>query len=71
MALAVISVPRTAQTQPREGHPHIAAAANELREARNELQTAAHDFCGHRVDAIKAIDGAERQLHLAMECDRH
>jgi hypothetical protein len=53
-----------------EPHPHIRGAVTELMEARKELQTAAHDFGGHRVDAIKAIDGAIKQLRLAQQFDK-
>ena len=53
-----------------EPHPHIRAALRELEESKKELQTAAHDFGGHRVDAIRAIDEAEKQLRLALQYDR-
>jgi len=53
-----------------EPHPHIAGAISELVEARKELQTAAHDFGGHRVDAIRAIDAALKQLRLAQKFDK-
>ena len=71
MALGVISVPKMASTAPPpEPHPHIRAAVNELREAREELRTAAHDFCGHRAEAVERTDQALRQLQAALECDR-
>lgn len=53
-----------------EQHPHIRAAIQELREARRELETAAHDFGGHRKEAIEAIDNAIRQLQQALQYDR-
>jgi len=53
-----------------EPHPHIRSAVVELEAARNELRTAAHDFGGHRVDAIKAVDAAIVQLKLAQQYDR-
>jgi hypothetical protein len=53
-----------------EPHPHIHAAINELVEARKELQTAAHDFGGHRAAAIKAVDNAIRQLRVAEKYDK-
>ena len=53
-----------------EPHPHLRSAVVELQEARNELRTAAHDFGGHRVDAIKAIDAAITQLKIAQQYDR-
>ena len=51
---------------PGERHPHIRAAINELEQAKRELQTAAHDFGGHRVQAIRAIDEAIKQLREAL-----
>ena len=54
----------------REHHPHIRSAINELEEAKRELQSAAHDFGGHRVEAVKACDEAIRQLRLALQYDK-
>lgn len=71
MALGIFSTAKMASTAPPpEGHPHIRAAVNELREAREELRTAAHDFCGHRAEAVEKTDQALRQLQAALECDR-
>ena len=72
MILGVVATSRPANTtpQPGERHPHIRAAIGELRGANEELRTAAHDFCGHRVEAMRAIEAAERQLQFAIDCDR-
>jgi len=53
--------------QPR--HPRIHAAMQALRDAKEELQRAAHDFGGHRADAIRAIDDAMHQLEICMKYD--
>jgi hypothetical protein len=53
-----------------EQHPHIRAAISELREARRQPETAAHDFGGHRKEAIEAIDNAMKQLQQALQYDR-
>ena len=53
-----------------EQHPHIRAAIRELREARQELETAAHDFGGHRKEALEAVDNAIKQLQEALEYDK-
>lgn len=74
MILGVLGTSRPANTTPapqrHERHPHLAAAIEELRSANEELRTGGHDFCGHKVDAMRAIDAALRQLHLAAECAR-
>ena len=54
----------------REQHPHMRAALQELREAKRELQTAAHDFGGHRAEAVEAVDNAMKQLQLALQYDK-
>jgi hypothetical protein len=48
-------------------HPQIEDALRALHDAREHLEHAAHDFGGHRVDAIKAIDEADRQLRICMQ----
>ena len=55
---------------PLEKHPHIRGAISELQDARKELQTAAHDFGGHRVEAMRAIDVAITQLRIAQRFDK-
>jgi hypothetical protein len=70
MVLGVISTPRPANTEPQERHPRIRAAIEALRDANEYMRTAAHDFCGHRVDAMRDTNTALRQLQLAQECDR-
>lgn len=52
-----------------EPHPHIRSALVELTAVRNELKTAAHDFGGHRVEAMRAVDAAIKQLRLAQQYD--
>ena len=54
-----------------ERHPHIRKSIHELREARKELKTAAHDFGGHREKAVEAIDVAIKQLENALKYDKH
>jgi hypothetical protein len=58
------------QAAEKERHPHIRTAIEELREAKRELERAAHDFGGHRVEAIKVLDQAIVQLELALKFDR-
>jgi hypothetical protein len=48
-------------------HPAIRAAITSLERAKAEMQAAAHDYGGHRVDAIAACDAAIAQLRLALQ----
>lgn len=48
-------------------HPQIEDALKALQNAKDHLNHASHDFGGHRVDAIKAIDEADRQLRICMQ----
>jgi hypothetical protein len=47
-------------------YPRMVAALGELKEARKELKEADHDFGGHRVKAIEAVDGAIEQMDKAL-----
>lgn len=78
---AVLTLPLTAAARPanparpvagavQEPHPEINAAIRALEVARLHLQRAAHDFGGHRVKAIRAIDAALVQLKLALKYDK-
>jgi hypothetical protein len=64
----VVTAPAAARKA--EPHPEIRAAIRSLERAKDHLQHAAHDFGGHRVDAIAAIDAALRQLHIALDYDK-
>jgi len=62
-----VTPPRIGVAEP---HPQINAAIRSLVRAREHLQHAAHDFGGHCVDAIAAIDAALAQLKLALQYDK-
>jgi hypothetical protein len=53
-----------------EPHPEIREAIGALRNAKAHLEHAAHDFGGHRVEAIKAIDDSLHQLQDCLKFDR-
>jgi hypothetical protein len=53
-----------------EPHPEIREALGALRNARAHLEHAAHDFGGHRVDALKATDEAIHQLEVCLKFDK-
>jgi hypothetical protein len=68
LGVGTIATPRFANPAPYAEYPHIHAAVKELQAARDELQHAAHDFCGHRADALRDTDVALKQLQEAVRC---
>jgi hypothetical protein len=52
---------------PHRHRPAIRAAIMALERAKAEMQAAAHDYGGHRADAIAACDAAIAQLKLALQ----
>jgi len=50
--------------------PNIHGAIEGLRSAEQELRDAGHNFCGHKVAAMRAVREAIEQLRLAEECDK-
>jgi hypothetical protein len=62
--------PAPAAAPAAEPHPEIRDAIASLRNARMHLQHAAHDFGGHREDALRATDEALRQLQICLKYDR-
>ena len=59
-----------ATATPAADHPEIHEALASLRHAREHLAHAAHDFGGHREDALRATDEAIRQLEICLKYDR-
>jgi hypothetical protein len=53
-----------------EHHPEIRAAIRALENAKRHLQEAAHDFGGHRAEALEAVNRALEQLKLALQYDK-
>jgi len=70
LAVSASSALAFQQPKKKEKHPHIRLAIHELREAKKELETAEHDFGGHRVEAIEAINVALKQLEKALQYSR-
>ena len=60
-------VPEKAAAQKQKKHPKIATAIHELEAVHEYLKTAAHDFGGHRVKAMKTIKEAIEQLEICMK----
>ena len=70
MVPAMLPSQTLGQPPHKEQHPAIRNAIQALEEARYDLEHAAHDFGGHRVKALKAVDHAIKQLRKALEYDR-
>jgi len=62
--------PAATTATPDEPHPEIRAALKALRRAKEHMEKAAHDFGGHRVDALKATDEAIQQLEICLKFDK-
>ena len=58
-----------ASSSRKEHHPYIRKALAALNLAAIDLEDAAHDFCGHRLDALNSVNNAITQLELALSCD--
>jgi hypothetical protein len=55
---------------PAEPHPQIREALGALRRAKEHMEHSAHDFGGHRVEALRATDEAIRQLEICLKYDK-
>ena len=67
---AAATQPAAAPAALPEPHPEIREAIESLRRAKEHLEHAAHDFGGHRVEALRATDEAIRQLEICLRYDR-
>jgi len=54
----------------KEKHPELRAALKALRNAKERLERAAHDYDGHRVKAIEHINEAISEVELAIASDK-
>jgi len=59
-----------ATATPAEPHPQIKEALASLRRAKEHMEHAAHDFGGHRVEAIEATNRAIEQLEICLKYDK-
>ena len=49
-----------------ERHPHIDEALESMRAAKHHLESAEHDFDGHRAKAIEHLNRAIREAEICM-----
>ncbi len=64
-APAVAAMPAANAAVP-EPHPHIKDALEAMRTAKHHLESAEHDFDGHRVKAIEHLDQAIKEAEICM-----
>ena len=71
-ATAQTSTPKrmALRREKRERHPMIERAIRALEGAKDDLEDASRDFCGHREDAAESVNNALNQLRLALASDR-
>jgi len=58
-----------ATTNPSERHPQIHKALHDLREAKQALIHAKHDFNGHRQAALTAAETAIKECEACLKAD--
>ena len=63
-AAAVPAAPTVAPVPER--HPHIDEALEAMRSAKHQLETADHDFDGHRMKSIEHLDRAIHEAEICM-----
>jgi hypothetical protein len=64
-AAAAAPAPVAAAAVP-ERHPHIDEALESMRAAKHHLESAEHDFDGHRAKAIEHLNRAIREAEICM-----
>jgi hypothetical protein len=52
---------------PMPPHPHIDEALEAMRAAKHHLESAEHDFHGHRAKAIEHLDRAIHEAEICMQ----
>jgi len=65
-APAVAALPAVAAAPVPERHPHIEEALEAMRNAKHHLETAEHDFHGHRVKSIEHLNRAIEEAEICM-----
>lgn len=66
LAAAVIATSSSSEATAAPKHRKIKEALEALKDARVELKEAGHNFGGHRVKALEAVDAAIEQLRKAL-----
>jgi hypothetical protein len=64
---AAAAAPAPAASPAMPPHPEIKGALDAMHTAHHYLEDAAHDFHGHRVEAIKHLDAAIHEAEICMQ----
>jgi hypothetical protein len=70
LMLGIFSIPAAMASTANgngEDQPHMQAALEALKQARQHLQEAAHDKGGHRAAALKAVDDAIKHTEMGIK----
>jgi hypothetical protein len=66
-AVAVAPAPASAVAAPMPPHPHIDEALEAMRAAKHHLETADHDFHGHRMKSIEHLNQAIHEAEICLQ----
>ena len=65
-AAPAVPVPAASPAATPDRHPHIDEALEAMRNAKHQLETADHDFDGHRRKSIEHLDAAIHEAEICM-----
>ena len=65
-ASAAAAVPTASPVATPERHPHIDEALEHMRAAKHELETAEHDFDGHRVKSLEHLNASIHEAEICL-----
>jgi hypothetical protein len=60
-------VPASAVAAPMPPHPHIDEALEAMHAAKHHLETADHDFHGHRMKSIEHLNAAIHEAEICLQ----
>jgi hypothetical protein len=66
-AAPVAAAPASPVAAPMPPHPHIDEALESMRAAKHHLETADHDFHGHRMKSIEHLNAAIHEAEICLE----
>jgi len=67
---ASAAAPVTVKPAHHDRYPELHKAMRKLKGAKSDLEKAAHDYAGHKLKAIEAIDQALQELQAALSYAR-